>query len=182
MRNKRVWLFLLATLAATGSPMSLMDETVQVPASGWRSVQVLLRQRTATVVCAFTTAPPRSVRVALMRIGDVRHLEAGRPHRVLVATPYRASGAFRYAVGEPGEYAIVVDNRLDARGPADVRLRVLLDFGRAVPEARVLSPARRLSVVVLSLSFFVGVTCWSGRLLLRAIRAQRTPGPPPPSE
>jgi hypothetical protein len=179
----RTVLLVVAALpaAAAQERVSLIEETIRVPASDWRPVYLPLRQRPATVLGSFVVSPPGSVRVVLMTTRDLRRLEDGLSHQPLLSTGYEQSGGFRYSFRQPGEYVLVIDNRLDARGPADVRLRVSLEFSPARPAARTLSPRRRLAVVALSLAMFAAIVLWSGRRLLRAMSEQRTPGQPPPS-
>jgi hypothetical protein len=166
--------------AAAPGRISVVEESVRVPASGWRPVFLPLRQRPVTVVCSFAVSPPGSVRVALMTRHDLLRLEDGLSHRSLASTGYERDGGFRLHVSQPGDYVLVIDNRLDARAPADVHLRVALEFpGR--PAARTLSPGRKLAVTALSLAGFALIVGWSGRKLLRAMRGQRTRGQPPPS-
>jgi hypothetical protein len=72
-------------------------------------------------------------------------------------------------VSNPDEYAVVVEN--GGVGPVSVMLRVTLDFSeRGLPQARYISPERRLSVIGISLTAFLVVVIYSARKLLAATR------------
>jgi len=173
-------LFCLVLLAAAPDRITVMEETVRVERSSWRPVLLPVRRAPAMMECSFAVAAPGKARLALMRMDDFRRLEAGKAHAVIASTGFERGSRFRVRLSAPGDYALVVDNRLEGRGPADVHLRVQVEFA-ARPRARMLSRERRAAVVAVSLAGFFGIVWWSSRKLLRAMRAQRTPGPPPPS-
>lgn len=168
-------LALLAALAPERA--ALLDEVFEAPAGGWRAVDVSLRQQPATLECRFAVVAGRSgVRVALLRREDVGRFRGGRPHRVLLATGFVRQGSFRYAAG-PGDYSLLLDNRMEVRGPASVRLEVLLEFPRgAEAVARELSPSRRLTVIAVSLAVFAVLAGFAARRLWRLVNPDgRTP-------
>jgi hypothetical protein len=170
-----IFLAMLLAAAAVPDRFVLMDETVQVPAASWRDYPIELRQRPALVECSFSVEGGGSgVRVALMQRAEVERLRAGQRHHVLAATGYERAQRFRFPV-PAGDYSIVVDNRLEGRGPADVHLRVALAFTGPEPEAQVLSPARRASVVAASILFFLAVAFFAGRKLKKAVLDRRPP-------
>ena len=169
-------LALLAALAP--ETVALVDEVVEVPAAGWRAVEVALKQRPAILECRFTVVNGRSgVRVALLPREDLERFRGGRRHRVLLSTGFESRGRFRCAPGL-GEYSLLIDNRLEARAPASVRLEVTLQFSReGEPLARELSPARRVTVIVVSLGVFAAIVWYAARRLLRRLNpARRIPG------
>jgi len=165
------WIVLLLLFAA--SPQStrqvLMDEVYTIPASDWRYVPVVLKQPPVTLECEFRVlAGGAGVRVGLLNAQGLAAMRHGRRHETLATTSFETSGKLRYQVQEPDEYSVVVDNSLEGRsGAAQVQLRVSLDFqGRG--QARVLSPARRMAVVVISLAIFLGIVTFAGRKLRAA--------------
>lgn len=171
----------LLALAAAPDRFVLMDETVEVPPAAWRAFDLELRQRPAMVDCSFSVSSVGSgVRVALMRREEVDRLRAGKGHHVLIATGYERAQRFRFPV-PAGDYSIVVDNRLEGRGPAEVRLRVALVFAGSQPEPRVLSPARKAVVVAASILFFLSIAFFAGRKLRRAVTECRGGSSPPSS-
>ncbi len=163
-------IFALVLLLLDPAPrVDLVDEVIDIPASEWRYVELNLKQQPVSVTCDFTAAEGDRVRVALLRGEDLHRLREDRPHGILAATRPASRAALRFAVPEPGEYIVVVDNR--AGRAAKVRLRVGLDFsGSAGPRVRYLSRERRWTVVLASFAFFFGVVIYSARRLLRSAR------------
>jgi hypothetical protein len=154
-------LALLLLLVAPGR-LTLVDETIEVPAQSWQAIDIELRQRPALIECRYLVeGDGPDVRLALMRPADVERFRDGIRHHVLAATEYGVTGALRFGPGPTGEYNVVVDNRLDGRVPARVHLTVSLVFPRPRHVARELSPQRRLWIILLSavyvaaLAFFV---------------------------
>lgn len=171
-----VSVFAAAGLAQEPAPMVLTEDTYEVPAAEWRSFDLELKQRPATIDCRFAVrAGGSGVRVALMRRVELERLRAGQGHHVLAATSFEQGGTLKAAV-PPGEYSLVLDNRLEGRGPAQVWMRTSLLFAPGPPEARVLSMTRRAVVIASSLLFFLSVVLFTGRRLQRAL-ANR-PAPP----
>src|SRR5207253_3020817 len=92
-------------------------------------------------------------------------------HPVLEMTPLARTGGIRHRVRVAGNYVIVVDNRMEKSRPADVHLRVALDFGPAPgPPVTRLSPGRQLAVIVISFAVFFAIVSYASRRLLRGIR------------
>lgn len=162
--------FALILLLMNSAPrLDLVDEVIDIPADEWRYVELNLKQQPVSVTCDFSAAEGDRVRVALLRGEDLRRLRGDRPHGILAATRPGARAALRFAVPEPGEYVVVVDNRSDRA--AKVHLRVGLDFsGNAQPHVRYLSRERQWAVVLASFAFFFGVVIYSARRLLRSAR------------
>jgi hypothetical protein len=161
------WFCLLVSPAS----IDLVDETYQIPASEWRYVEVSLRQRPALLSAELDwQAGSRDIRAALLRREDLDRLRKDHPYGVLAATSPGPSGRFRYYVRDPGDYAVVLDNR-DSDQPATIRLRVWLDFaGPPGYGGQSLSPERRLGVILVSFALFFGIVTWSARRLLQNVR------------
>jgi hypothetical protein len=181
MRWGAVWALAVALVVTARTRVDLIDEVLRVRPGGVRGVSVPLPVRTARLECEFQVLRGGSgVRLVLLGVDDARRFEAGHSHQVLVATSYEKAGRLAYTIPEPGEYRLVVDNRLEGRGPADVHLRASLVFNDGpTPVPRQLPPARRWLVVILSLGFFAAVAVFAGRRLLRA--AAGPPADPPPA-
>lgn len=168
---------ILALLLLFGtSQVSLMDEVVVAPRGEWRSLPIHLKQDPAVIESAFKLLDGKAgVRVALLRTEDADRLREGQNHEVLAATPFSSEGVLRFAVRDPGEYELIVDNTSGSAASALIHLRVALDFG-AQPELEVRypSPERRTAAIALGLVFFFGVSAYAGqRLLAAAIRRRR---------
>jgi hypothetical protein len=153
---------LLLLLAAAPERVVLIDEVVAVPAKGWRDFAITLRQRPAVLECRYTVSGGSGVRALLLQRSDVERLREGRPHQPIAATAFVHAGALRAAPPVPGDYSLVLDNALEGRGPALVRLTVSLTFGVAQPAARELPAGRRLTVICLSALFLFAVAGYVG--------------------
>ena len=160
----------LLLLAASSTSVVLVDELYQIPANEWRYVEVSLQQQPALVAADYRAeGGAKDVRVALLRREDLERLRGDRAHGWLAETEAAPTGRLRFRVRDPGEYAIVVDNR-GGDGPASVYLKVSLDFGQGQgPEVTTLSPRRQLAVIFISFAVFFGIVSWSARRLLRSI-------------
>jgi len=161
------WILLFAA-----TKVELVDEVYRIPPAEWRYVELDLRQKPAAVSASYDVPPgsPR-VRVALMTRDDLERLRNDMPHGVIAVTAPAKSGSLVYRVRRPGDYVLVVDNRVDGGKPAAVHLRVALDFAAAPePEVTQISPQRQLAVIVMSCAFFVGVVTFSARRLWKAIK------------
>jgi len=163
----------LLLLFAPAERVVLVDELIRVPPSQWQAVDFALKQRPATIECKFSVeSGPSGVRVALLDRRELRRFRAREAHRVILSTGFQKSGGFRYSSGT-GEYSLVIDNGLEGRGPAQVRLTVALSFGgRAQPHVQELSTRRRVMVILLSLLFFSAIAFPAARRLQRALRSR----------
>jgi hypothetical protein len=158
-------------LLAASSRVELVDEVFQIPANEWRYVELGLKQRPAFVDADYEVrSGPRQVRLELIRGVEMERLRREQPHGVIAVTRPGPSGALRYGIRGPDDYAVVVDNRAGDQ-PAGVHLRIWLDFaGGRAPEVTMLSPERRLIVILLSFTVFFAIVTWSAKRLLRFVR------------
>jgi hypothetical protein len=158
-------------LLAASTSVDLVDEVFRIPPARWNYVPIDLRQNPARIDGSFQVeSGAGKVRLALMTQADVERLREELPHGVLAVTEIGNSGTLHFRVRQPGDYALVVDNR-DKAQPAAVHLRIALDFARpSGAEITRLAPQRQLTVIVLAFAFFFGVVTFSARKLLRAAR------------
>ena len=167
-------ILLALMLLATPARVDLVDGLVRVPASRWSVIDVLLKQRGAVVECRYSVERGGSgVRVALMSVTDAERFQAGRSHRPLVSLPYERAGFFRHPVTKPGEYRLVIDNRMEGRGPALVHVQLAAIFGDPMLEVRELPAGKRATVVIVSLGLFAAVALWAAWRIRRASRRLR---------
>jgi hypothetical protein len=163
---------LVCTLALVfASAEEFVDQVYTIPADEWRYVDLGTRQRPALVEAEYDVRSGSDhVRLAVMRRDDLEHLREGLPHGVVETTEPGRAGKLTCQVRPPGEYVVVVDNRMGDGRAAVVRLRIRLDFppGGAIPER--LSPQRRLAVILVSFAAFFAIVTWSGRKLLPPVR------------
>lgn len=155
-------------MAALAARVTLVDEIVEVPAGRLHQTTLNLQQRAAILECAFETlSGGPGVGVAVVTAD----------RRPMISLPARARGRFRLPASAPAAYVLVIDNRINGRHAARVRLNVDLDFED--PEnamIRTVPPARRAAVVAASLLFLAAVAVFAGRPLLRAALRRQDPG------
>jgi hypothetical protein len=144
---------------------TVTDEVFEVPAREWRYVGVTLKQVPVTVHCDFgVISGSGAVRVGLVNgegLDDLKQASGA----ALDSGAFTRQGSFSRMVGVPEEYFVILEN--SGRGSARVRLRLSLDFsGRGQPQARTLSPQRRLAVIAISATVFLAIVTYSARKLL----------------
>ena len=138
-----------ATLPASGLADVLIDEDVQISPSKVRPLEFDIIVRGTRVLCTYHVEQGRSgVRAVLLKRSDVRLWLHDKPHRVLASTTYADSGGFSSVVAEPGAYSIVLDNRLEGRENAVVRLQVKLVSGSGMDVPVQVAIATRAQIVV----------------------------------
>jgi hypothetical protein len=164
-------LFMIAFLLAVGSPSQDGGQPFRLEPGDFRWVPFTVRQTPSEVDCSFEVIKGNpSVHVELLPMREFRLFNRGREHDTMALTPNGRNGEFRRIIDVRGQYAVVVEN---ARGapPATVLLRVQTNLNPDADVARTLSPERRLTVILISFAFFFVTIAWSGRKLMRAMRA-----------
>lgn len=162
---------LLLLLLADPWRLTLLDETVEAPARGWEQIGIQLEQRPAVVECRYRVENGRSVRVMFLERAQFERFERGLSHRVLAGAELGGSGAFRFRPRRTGDYSVVIDNRLEGRGPARVHLNISLIFPGA--EARELSPERRAAVIAITIVVMGAIVWFAARRLKGALLGRR---------
>jgi hypothetical protein len=171
-------LFILALFAVqTGAASPLIDEVVNVQPMEIKVVSIALPQRPALVDCRFHVAGEHpGVRAIFMTSTDAERFRNGLAHAALAATAFQPKGALRVAVAKPGEYAIVLDNRLEGQLAAPVRLRVWLTFQEEpAVDARYAAPRRQALAIALGFTFFLMVAGFAGWKIRKATGSPRPP-------
>lgn len=169
----RLMLALVCTLAfAFASAGELVNQVYTIPADEWRYLDLGIGQRATLVEAEYqVSAGSDRVRLAVMRSDDLEHLRDGLPYGVVEATEPGRSGKLTCELRPPGGYVLLVNNRMGNGRAAVVHLRIRLSFAPvagAVPE--LLSPSRRLVVILVSFAAFFAIITWSGRKLLPPVR------------
>lgn len=103
---------------------------------------------------------------------ELSRVEKGLSHSALMATGYQQAGQFRYHPSAMGDYAVVVDNQMDGRAPAEVRVTVAQVVEPAPVPVAELSARRRLGVTVVTLVLFSWLVAFATVRLRRALRAR----------
>lgn len=165
----------IAALPASGHADVLIDEDVQISPAKVRPLEFDVKLKGTRVLCTYHVEQGRSgVRAVLLKRGDVRLWLAERPHSILASTEYADSGGFSWLVAEPGAYSIVLDNRMEGRDEAVVRLQVRLVSGDGinVPVQRA-APIRAQVVVWVSVLLFAVLALLSGWRIHLALERRR---------
>jgi hypothetical protein len=163
-------------LAAASQPPSgnqQMDkgQPFRLAAGDFRWVPFTVRHTPSEVDCHFEVVRgDASIHLELLPMSEFRLFSRGREHDTMALTPNGRSGEFRRIIDVRGQYAVVVENARDAP-TATVLLRVQTNLNPGADVARSLSPARRLTVILISFAFFFVTVAWSGRRLARAMRS-----------
>jgi hypothetical protein len=169
----------LATLPAECLSDVLIDEDVQISPSRVRPLEFDVSKKDTRVLCTYHVEQGRSgVRAVLLKRSDVRLWLNDRPHRLLASTGYADSGGFSSLVSEPGAYSIVLDNRLEGRDSAVVRLQVKLVSGSGMDVPVQMAAQPRAQAVVWTSVLLFGVlalfSSWRIYLALERRRLRRS--------
>jgi hypothetical protein len=166
-------MILLALLLAA-APLPLLDEVLRVPGGESRTVALSLHQPAATLACSFAVDHGRSgVRLMVLSREQAERLSAGRGYSTLAGSAYRHSGTLRAALPGPGDYVVVVDNRLEGRAAAEVHLQVSMLFDDPHPAVRHATRPRQVAVIAAAFAFFAACCLAAWRRLGPAIGARR---------
>lgn len=168
----------LATLPAAGYSDVLIDDDVQISPSKVRPLEFDVRVKGTRVLCTYHVEEGRSgVRAVLLKRADVRLWLNDRPHHVLASTGYSESDGFSSLIAEPGAYSIVLDNRLEGRDTAKVRLQVKLVSGSGMDVPVQSAASTRAQIVVwtsvLLFTLLALLSGWRIHLALERRRARR---------
>jgi len=163
---------LLLFFSSPGRVELYPSQVIEIPAHDWGQFEIGLNQRVALVDATYSVESGSShVRMALLDRLDFERLRNGDPYGMLAVTEPGRSGHLRFQVQHPGGYVMVLDNRAGGDLPANVRVDVWVDFNAPrFPAVTQISPARRLTVVLISCAIFFGVATFSLRRILQAVK------------
>ena len=156
-------LYLLAATTAI-----LTNTAIHVPASHWTAVRLQIREPEAVVEGSFHVVQGSRVQLLITDRQQAERFHRGRSFTPLYSSGFQTQAHFQTTIRQPGEYVLLIDNRIDARGSAVVELSVREDSRHVL--ARELPPARRHAVVALSALFFGSVLVFSARQFLKRNR------------
>ncbi len=150
---------LLATIGAPPKISTLYDDDVQVGPGRIRTLDIPLPVRPVRIVCTYEVLRGGSgVRVVLLRKEDAERWIRGEAHDVQVSTSYSKRGAFSYKPLDPDHYQLVLDNRMEGRGPTAVHLLVRTVESEETPgPIRTADPAKGRTLVFASMGLFATV-------------------------
>jgi hypothetical protein len=165
------WLAALLLLSGAGDVRTKwsFDDEVEIRAGKIRTLDVLVEEDAARVLCSFVVKGGGSgVMVLLMTEEESERYQRGLSNRPLAASGYAMRGSFSEAVQKKGLYRMVIDNRMEGRGSTTLQLTVKLAYGASVRHpARELDPARRRSVILWSFAVFLLIAVPAGAALRR---------------
>ena len=144
----------------------VIDGSVLLPRSHWRAIDVQVPQA-GTIVKTTFRAPENTttVHAFLVTRTDADRFARGGALRPLATTSFEKEGMFHYVAEEPGDYILLLDNRIEGRRSTPVHLRVEL-LG-PVSNVRTVPEERRRVVELASVMFFLAVVAFSARQLMR---------------
>lgn len=154
----------LALLLAAGTVLSNAD--ILVPASHWTAVRLIVGQPNTVVDGSFRVIQGSRVQLLIADRRQAERFHRGRSFAPMYSSGFHSEFRFQTTIGEPGEYILLIDNRIDARGPAKVELSLNQSVAPHVIAGE-LPPARRRAVVALSALFFGSVVFFSARQFLK---------------
>ncbi len=145
----------------------LVDSVVPVQPSSWRAIEVKVDKPGTTVECSYTVdGDTARVEAILVTRHDAERFNQGRSYHPLASTGFQTTGKLHFEIDEPGDYVLLLDNRLESGRTTDVSLKIdLRDPPNIV--AGTVSPERRQVVITLSLLFFLGVVMFSARQFMK---------------
>jgi hypothetical protein len=166
---KPALLLFLAALPLSAAPAAVLaDDTYQFPAGDWRLKRFQIGPEPATVDVQFH-AMGGEARAELVSRPNVDLFHKHKQHDALAYTDSTSSGGFSRYIHDPGEYAVIIENT-ESR-PIAVHLTLTLSYGPRQPASRYLSPARRLTVILVSFTLFFAIVTLSARAILRAMKS-----------
>ena len=142
-----------------------------MPRSRARGIRVKVERPTYVHGTYKTVNDGAQVRAAFMTMADVQAYQDGQAHDMLAVTEYASVGEFRLLVMRPGDYFMLVDNRLDTQASQTVHVRLTGAEDPSLPHT--LTAGRRFAIVAISLLLFGMVAGWSG-WRLRGVRLFRS--------
>jgi hypothetical protein len=109
-----------------------------------------------------------SVHMEVMSDVSYRQYIRGRDYEPLASSAEGESGEIRRLLDERGRFDVMLVNTGTAAVVVEMEVRTDLDPS-AESLARVLSPERRLTVILVSFGLFFGMVIWAGVKLLRGV-------------
>ena len=159
----------LAGAAAWGlTQETVLDDEVRVGPGKIRTLDLGL-EANGRVVCEHHVVEGASgVRVVLLKKAEAEKWVKGEAHRTLAGTAFAHDGSFTHRVAAEDEYRLVLDNRMEGRSGALVRLRVTVVTGEAAAPAKGPDRARGQTAVWASVALFLVICAGAGWKLRKA--------------
>lgn len=159
----------LAWMLALGvTQETILDEAVRVGPGKLRTLDLEV-ETNGRVVCEHHLVEGETgVRVVLLKKAEAEEWVQGRAHSTLGGTPFIRDGSFTQQVRKGEQYRLVLDNRMEGRSAALVRLRVTVVLGEPAAPVRGPDPVRGQAAVWISVALFLGISAGAGWKLRKA--------------
>ncbi len=150
---------------------TLYDDTVRVGPARFRTLDIPLPVEPARIIGSYEMTEGLSgVRLVLLRKEDAERWLRGEAHETEAATPFGRRGGISYRPREPDHYVLVLDNRLEGREAAEVRLLVRVVYGdEGVGPVRIADPRKGQILVWSAMALFAGVALFAGGRIRRNV-------------
>jgi hypothetical protein len=145
----------------------LADSVVKVPASHWTAIELKIPQNRMTLNVSFAVENGSRVQAIVLSHEEAERFNRGKSIRPLLMSGFEKSDQFRVFVPDAGQYVLILDNRIEARFPAEVSLRMDLTAPHDT-QVRTVPPERQRATIALSLLFFGAVVVFSAVRFLRS--------------
>jgi hypothetical protein len=156
-------------LLAAAAQVEIVEQSTEVPPADWKARRFSMRKPGVVEVTYRVTKGGAGVRLALIARRDEARVELRREHTEFAATGFAREGTLHARLDEPGEYSVLVDNRLETQRAATVSFKGLISYDAPRPQVRTLSTGRKIAVIGSSLTLFFGICLFAGRRLWTAI-------------
>lgn len=144
----------------------MSNALIEVPPARWIALDLPVTQHDTTVEGQFEVIHGSRVQVLIAERAEAERLHRGRSFRPAFSSGFQNDGRFRIVLREAGDYVLLLDNRIEGRGPTKVRLSLQTSNPVNV-QARELPPARQRAVIAASVLFFGTVVVFSAWQFLR---------------
>lgn len=154
---------------------AITESLVSIPPAHWTAIAVNTPQNSTTVHVAFEVRSGASkVQAILMDRAEAERFNRAKSIRPLFQSGFVESDQFRVLVPDAGSYVLLLDNRLEAKLPASVHLRLEMSHANDV-RVRTVSPERRRATIALSFLFLGAVIVFSAVKFLQTGKTQGLP-------
>lgn len=153
-----------------GEPAKLIERTVQVQPAGIQPVDLTIPPPGGRLSCEYSVlGDAAGVRLVLAAREEAARWKRGEGHSILAATSYARDGVLAPLEPRAGDYSLVIDNRLEGRGAAVVRLRCALAPAPPPEAVRRAHPVRAQIAVWSSVLLFGTICFFAGLRIRRAV-------------
>lgn len=147
----------------------ITHSVLSVPASHWKIIEFNSAEDGAILEGQFEVQKGSRVQMWITDREQADRFRRGRSFKPLHSTGFELSGHFRYRVNQAGDYTVIVDNRMEGRGPTLLRLSLELKHPQSVIP-RELPADRKALVVAVSLFVFGALVVFSAHQFVKRHR------------